>query len=369
MYFHNPEAFWLLAVVLPLGLLLTFLKFVRNRQLQSSWGEPRLIASKSSPISFWRYVLRASLICSGLFMVVVALARPTQEKGRSEFPQGTTDLVVLCDVSRSMAALDYKGKIPTDSPFKNGTRLDMGRYLMMKEVIPALGANRFGIVTYAGDAYPLAFLSLDVPAIDWASRRAMTISSAPGNGSALVKSLYMAIAMFDMDSDKDHRKIIVIFSDGGNDDGLDQLNTVCRELNKRGIELVVVGLGRNVPSAIPISELPPSDQQLYRGKEFYEVNGEVVTTQLDENALRILANRAGGRYVRVNNAHDFSFDNLANRLEMKFRPGRQELFVYPLLLGLVLLTTGWFSTSQLGGAGLGINGGGFGFRRSKTDRS
>ena len=368
MYFHNPEAFWLLAIVLPLGTLFTLLTYWRRRQLRQAWGDDNLLGKQSSPLNIWLYAARTALVCAGLTAVVVALARPAEEKGRSEFPQGTTDLVVLTDVSRSMAALDYKGKIPADSPFKNGTRLDMARYLMMKEVIPALGANRFGIVTYAGDAFPLAFLTMDVPAVDWVSRRAMTINSAPGNGSAMVKAFYMAMALFELDSDKDHRKIIVLFSDGGNDDGLDELSAVCKELNKRGIELVVVGVGRPVPSAIPIAELPPSDRQQFYNKEFYELNGEVVTTQLDENALRILANRSGGRYVRVNNAGDFSFDNLAQRLELKYRPGRKELFFYPLLLGLVLLTAGWFCTSQVGGTGLTSIGGKL-YRRFKQNRS
>lgn len=369
MYFNNPEALWLLAIALPLGALFTLMAFWRRRQLHRTWADEQLLGAQSSPLRPWLYAVRTAFVCAGLTLVVVALARPSEEKGRSEFPQGTTDLVVLTDVSRSMAALDYKGKIPSDSPFKNGTRLDMARYLMMKEVIPALGANRFGLVTYAGAAYPLAPLTLDVPAVDWVSQRAMGISSAPGNGSALVQAFYMAMALFELDSDKDHRKIIVVFSDGGNDDGLDQLTNVCRELQKRGIELVVVGVGRPVPSAIPISELSPTDRSQFYGKEFYEVNGEVVTSQLDENALRILANRSGGRYVRVNNASDFNFDMLSQRLELKWRPGRKELFFYPLLLGLVLLTAGWFSTSRPGGASLAYIVGGKWLRRSHNNQT
>ncbi|MBY0359502.1 MAG: VWA domain-containing protein [Candidatus Obscuribacterales bacterium] len=345
MYWQNPEMLWLLILV-PIAAVLCLAAYRRRRQLRRSWGDERLISPHSSRLSFGAYLLRASLVAGGVLFLVLALARPTVQDGRTELPQGTTDVIVMVDVSRSMASLDYKNRIPSDSPFADGTRLDMARYLIMDKVVPELGANRLGIVTYAGEAFPLAFLTRDVPAVDWVHRRAMLINSAPGNGSALVKAFLLSFQLFDLDSDPAHKKIIVLFSDGGNDDGLETLNAVTRELSSRGITLIVVGLGRNSPSAIPVKQLSHADRQRFYGREFYELNGEVVTTQLDENALRLLANRSGGRYVRVSDAGDFSFSLFAQRLEMIRVAGREELFIYPLALGMLLLILGWFSTSE-----------------------
>ena len=70
--------------------------------------------------------------------------------------------------------------------------------------------------------------------------------------------------------------------------------------------------------------------------------GEVATTALEENVLRLLANRVGGKYLRVTDASDFSFESLTQRLETTYKPGTQQLFTYPLLLALVLLATAWF---------------------------
>lgn len=341
MHFQYMPMLLLLLVIPPLVLGAVMAAFARKQAFIASYGERKLTqkgARTMSRLVAWTRAVSAAL---GVAMLVVALARPSLESGRVEFPQGSTDVIVMVDVSRSMAALDYKGKMPQKTLFDHGTRLDMARHLIREDVVPALGANRLGIVTFAGEAFPLAPLTGDASAVDWMQIRAATISSAPGEGSALVKAFTTAFKLFDLDSKPDHRKVIILFSDGGNDDDLDGLNAITQELRNRGVELVVVGLGKTTPSPIPVKELSPADQ--YSREEFYtDKNGEVAMSQLDENVLRLLANRAGGRYVRVNQAGDFSFSSLAQRLDLQYRPGRQQLFMYPLMLSVLLLGFAWF---------------------------
>lgn len=342
MHFQYPWLLALLLVIPPLVAGALLAAFVRKQRLVDAYGERRLTNNGSRSMTRLVSYVRVSAIGLGAACLILALARPSLDAGRVEFPQGTTDVIVLVDVSRSMAAVDYKGKMPQQSQFPNGTRLDMARHLIREDVVPSLGANRLGIVTYAGDPFPMAFLTQDVSAVDWVQRRAATISSAPGEGSALVKAFALAFKMYDLDSSPNHRKVIILLSDGGNDDGLDDLNAVIAELRSRNIDLVVVGLGKTTPSTIPVKELSERDQQEFYGQEFYIHKGEVATTQLDENVLRLLANRAGGRYVRVGQAGDFSFASLAQRLEMQYRPGQQQLFTYPLMLSVLLFAIAWF---------------------------
>lgn len=342
MHFQFTWVLGLLLVVPPAVALVLWFSFTRKEQFLKAYGERRLIEKGSrlpgSAMKWWR-IAGASLASA---LLLVALARPTAESGRVEFPQGSTDVIALVDVSRSMAALDYKGLMPRNAVFNHGTRLDMARHLIREEVVGSLGANRFGMVTYAGEAFPLAFLTNDASAVDWVQKRAATINSAPGEGSGLVKAFEMAFRMFDLDSDPNHRKIIILFSDGGNDDGVNELHQVTEQLRQRGIDLVVVGLGKTIASPIPMAELSRQDQYQSYGKEFYEENGEVSTSALDENVLRLLANRAGGKYVRVQSVSDFSFSTLAQRLEMTYRPGEKQLFMYPLMAGAGLLALSWF---------------------------
>jgi Ca-activated chloride channel family protein len=319
----------------------------RKIQMRRKFAEDKLIDKNSRSISKRVLWARIAILSSGLIALVIALARPVTENGKVEFPQGTTDVMVIVDVSRSMAACEYQGKLA--APYKNGTRLDMARYLISQEVIPSLGVNRIGIVTYAGDGFPLAFLTNDSSAVDWILKRAMLISSATGDGSSIVNAFVLAFKMFALDSDSSHRKIIVLFSDGGNDDGLDALNALAGELRNQNVELIVVGLGKLAPAPIPMQYLSPNDQYQYGYQmgEFYQVDNEIAYTQLDENALRILANRAGGKYLRVSEGNDFSFDSLSQRLEMRWRKGTKELFFYPLFASAILLTIGWFLAEKI----------------------
>lgn len=351
MDFMNIQALWLVLVVPPAVALFVLGAYARRQLYRQRYGDEHLIAERSATPNRKSAVIRACVLGLSAVLVVLATARPTIENGRAEFPEGTTDVVVLVDVSRSMAALDYKGKIP-QGPFDHGTRLDMARHLLYNDVIPSLGANRLGIVSYAGSAFPLAFLTGDVSAVDWVMKRSLVISSAPGDGSALVQAFQMAFQIYDLDSKPGNRKVAVLFSDGGNDDGLDQLNAVIQALKERNIELIVVGLGKQTKSPIPIRELSPQDRARYEGEEFYTVDGETATSALDENVMRLFANRTGGKYIRVTEASDFSFDSLAQRLDMKYRKGKEEVFVYPLAAGFVLLFFGWFMTGEVAQATL-----------------
>lgn len=344
LHFNEPGMLWCLAMV-PLVLLFVWLAFWRRNQFRGEFADQNLIEPISQKTGAKRFIARAIFIALGLSMVVLALARPVIDNGRTEIPQGTTDMVLMVDVSRSMAAVDYKGKIPS-GPFDHGTRLDMARYLVEKQVLPVLGANRMGIVTYAGKAFPLGFLTQDTSALNWVQVRAMSISSAPGDGSALVQSFKMAFAMFDLDSNDKRHKIIVLFSDGGNDDGIDELRAVTRELMDRKIQLIVVALGKTTPSPIPYAELPATDRRYANGKEFFEENGEIAQTRLDENALKLLANGTGGTYIHVVNGNEFSMEALSRRLDVIYEKGQEELFFWPLVIGLVLLVIGWFALDE-----------------------
>ena len=345
MQFQNPTMLLALLVVPPAVLGLVMLAFRRRQQFRALFGEQHLIEKNSRPPRRLWHWLRTGALVLGSAMVVLALSRPTVDSGSVEFPEGSTDVMVMVDVSRSMAALDYSGKVPAGS-IGNGTRLDMSRYLLMEKIVPNLGANRLGIVTYAGEAFPLAFLSQDITAVDWMQKRVLTVGSAPGEGSHLVKAFNLAFRMFELDSKPGNTRVIILMSDGGNDDGLDELNGIIEELRKQDIAVVVIGLGKLTPSKIPIAELGPHDRARYYGQEYYIDKGEIATSKLDENVLRLFANRTGGKYIRVSDASDFSFDSLAQHLELKYRPGQKEMFVYPLMLGALLLVAGWLMQEE-----------------------
>lgn len=336
MHFLNPLMLWLILLIPPLGAALVWIAWERRQQLHAFFGEEKLVARYSKLLSLEAYQFKGIWVFLALAALLVALARPSFEDGKVEVPSGTVDVVTVIDVSRSMAAQDYKGQV-TGYYYGGGTRVDMAKHLILTDVVPSLKANHLGIVTYAGKAFPQAFLTDDMPALTWVIKRALHVSSAPGEGSNLTKAFDLAFLLYDLDSTAGHRKIIVLFSDGGNDDGKAGIAEIALECRRRGVELIVAGLGKTTPSAIPVSELSPDDQEAMKDKQWYESEGEIVKTALDENLLRSLANAAGGRYVRVDNASDFELGSLVSSVEVRHKKGEQEVFVYPMALALVFL--------------------------------
>jgi Ca-activated chloride channel family protein len=346
MHFLNPQALWLLAVLPPLGALAVWFAYKRKDQFIKDFGEARLVNRNSRHLEASRYLLKGISVLIAAIALIVAVARPAFEKGYTEIPVGTVDVIAIVDVSRSMAVQDYKGPLAGQTGYTGGTRLDMARYLILNDVVPALKYNRLGVVSYAGESNPQAFLSDDLPALKWVLKRALTIASAPGEGSELGKAFNLAFELFDLDSDNNHRKVIVLFSDGGNDAGLEALNDIVKQLRERNIELVIAGLGKTTPAAIPVSQLPEQDRWQFRDQEWYQVDGEVAMSALEENTLLWLKNATGGRYVRVVNPSDFHIGNLLGRIEVKRKKGEQEVFFYPLLVSVLFFGIAVFAPRE-----------------------
>ena len=143
--------------------------------------------------------------------------------------------------------------------YAEGRRLDMARHLILTDVLPSLNYNRFGIVAYSGTGFPMAFLSDDMLALNWMLKRSRHGQCTREN-SEIGKAFNMAFTLFDLDSKPGNRKVIVLFSDGGNDTELPELHAAIAELQKRGIELIIVGLGKPIGLPIPVNPSSRSDQ-------------------------------------------------------------------------------------------------------------
>ena len=338
MGFDNPQALWLAALV-PLAGTFFWLAWRRERAWIGKFGEKPLFERTSDFMPASRYIAVAMFVMAGLTLLILAIARPIKEHGWTEFPHGKVDVVAVIDVSRSMAVPDYQDALKGVEGFSEGRRLDIARHTIMNDIIGSLSYNRLGVVTYAGKAMPLAFITDDMLALRWSLNRAITMGSAPGEGSNMLEAFDMALRMFELDSDEDHKKIIVLFSDGGNDADIAGLHKIVDELAKRDIELMIVGCGKPIASKIPIKLLSKGDQQRFYDYEFYEHEGQVITSKLEENPLLLLRNRSGARYTRMVNPGDFSIGTLIRGVNVTHVKGKEEFFPYFLAGAFVFLLT------------------------------
>ncbi|MDZ4838048.1 MAG: VWA domain-containing protein [Candidatus Melainabacteria bacterium] len=349
MHLIDPTVLWLLVAIPPLAGLALWFAWTRNERFQNDFGDRKLTGRLSEFVTSGTYLAKGFCLIVGLSLLVVALSRPSIKNGTAEFPHGTIDVISIVDVSRSMAVPDYKEALVGTS-YAEGRRLDMARHLILTDVVPSLNYNRLGIISYAGTGFPMAFLSDDMLALDWMLKRALVMGSAPGENSEVGKAFNMAFTLFDLDSKPGNRKVIVLFSDGGNDTELPELHAAIKELEKRGIELIIVGLGKPIGSPIPVKLLSKSDQSRYSDKKFYEHEGQVVTSKLEENTLLLMRNMTGGRYVRVVNPSDFSIGSLISKADVKRKEGEQELFMWPLMFSALFLFATLFIPRTLKGS-------------------
>jgi Ca-activated chloride channel family protein len=184
-------------------------------------------------------------------------------------------------------------------------------------------------VTFAGKSFPQAELTDDLGALEFVLKNWVTADSAPSQGSNIGMALSEAIRLFEEDKRK---RVILFFSDGGHVRP-ENLDGILTEIGIKGITVISVGIGSKEGAKIPMYE----EGKL---KEWLKIDGNEVETQLNEDRLREISRRTGGKYIHL---------TLAKRLKGVLRDpsfmgartlsGGREMFQIPLglAIGIVFL--------------------------------
>lgn len=376
MFFLNQELLFFAPVAAILAGVLVFMNWRRRKAMQAQFGDWDLLSQTSKPLSGTRFIARAVFAALTAGLLIAALARPVIPNGTKTIAEGTVDVIAVADVSRSMAALDYDGKVPPSAVAKRliepvrqldnfgrpilrkeekedkdvGTRLEMVRHLLLDKLIGQLDGNHLGVVSYAGEAFPQAFLTKDAAALRWVVDRGLTISSAPGEGSGMGKALELALAMFDADSPASHERILVLFSDGGNDDKPEKLLDFVQKAKERGVKVLVVALGNVMPSKIPVSKLAADDETALalkeNGKRWLETDGQIEKSGMNASLLQNLANLSGGEFIHLQNDTDLDLLKYVGKKATTTIGGTVELFPWALIAAFISLVLSFAVTNQ-----------------------
>jgi Ca-activated chloride channel family protein len=282
MRFAHPEAFWLL-LLLPFLLLLLWLHTRRLAAFVCRLGTPTLLRQTSSrfPI-LQRQEVRIILVLLPFLSTMVALADPRVPHGKPRLRSGSLDVVMVLDVSKSMAAEDYSQQ----------SRLHKARD-MSRTLLSTLHGNRVGLVTFAGNSFRQAELSEDFVALDFILQHWIAIDATGIGGSNLGQALETGLSLFP--DEPQRQQLLLLFSDGGDDDG--NLQTALTQATQRSIRIIAFGLGSLQPSPVPLYDTAHK----FRG--FLQLNHQIVTTRLNEAPLQQIATATHGRYVRVSHAN------------------------------------------------------------------
>ena len=220
--------------------------------------------------------MSASLFALAAVAAILAAAQPRWGTNDSAIRRESADLVVVLDVSRSMAARDV-------AP----SRLDAAKAAITR-TLERLGGDRAGLVVFGGSARLRFPLTTDLGA---ATQVVQSLEPDPvfvQGGTDTASGLDIALATFPPGSEAG--KLILLISDGENL-GPDPAAAAAR-IRAAGAELLVVGVGTAAGARIPVYNAARSQFSDKLGPD-----GQPLLSKLNEPFLISVAAAAGGRYA------------------------------------------------------------------------
>lgn len=266
MSFSNPEVFWFLLLLAPMGL---FLYWAHRRakaellRIGGAWRGHRLHA-----VHLLKNFLSAILLLTTFFLLVAAWSGPSWGRSPIEEPQEGLDIAIAVDVSRSMTATDA-------SPSRLAQAKDV-----MQVLLSAFPSARFSVVAFSGTAVTLTPLTADRAELTrWVDELGPNVMTS--SGTDLENGVDEALRTVGYSAAR-HRAIVVL-SDGESRDG----NTLlaARRAASASVAVFTVGVGTLEGGKIP-------DKDGFLKDEF----GFQVQTRRVDSDMRTLAVESGGQF-------------------------------------------------------------------------
>lgn len=328
-HFAYPYAFLLLLLPIIIRVIIPAVKGLHGDALRvpfindiakiniksgSLWGLSGEITHKWSKSAIFLYVIFACL--------VIAIARPQWVGEPIRLRNYSRDILMVMDISTSMLEPDFA---------ISGKRVD--RLTAVKKVasefIKKRSDDRIGLVLFGTRAYlqaPITYDKKSVEEILWAMDAGMA-----GNSTAIGDALGLSLKSL-KDAPNPDKKIIILLTDGENNDGSLTLPQAMTLAQKEGVKIYTIGVGND----------------RYMETVFgIKLGGN---SGLDEKSLQQIADATKGTYFRAKNTESLQkiydiIDKMEpNSNEDKFVQETKELYYIPLLaafllaLSLVLLT-------------------------------
>jgi Ca-activated chloride channel homolog len=273
MTFAWPHLLWLL--VLPAGLLAW--ELARKRRLAGA-DHPKILRAEAGMTSVSlsegapgksASSRRRFLLCAGIALGVLALARP--QWGRLDEPvfDQSRDIIIALDLSRSMLTPDVKP-----------SRLERSK-LLIQSLLDKLRGERVGLIVFSGTAFLQSPISSDYEILR-EFLPALGPDYLPEGGTNYRQLIDTSLDAFAGGSAAD--RYLIILSDGEATD--EDWRERIPDLAKRGIRVIGLGVGTASGGMIPDGA----------GSFMKDENGAVVLSKLEGGTLRELAEATHGVY-------------------------------------------------------------------------
>ena len=286
MIWENSTYLWLLVLI---PALITLLWWQRKQILakQKKYFSSELFSTLRK--GFWPLSnrLRTISMLVGLFFLVIALAGPKIGTEVREIKRQGIDMLVALDLSASMNAEDVRP-----------SRLEKAKF-EINRLIERLQGDRVGLVVFTGEAYLQSPMTLDYSALRLFLEIADT-DQMPSSATDFNAAMSTALEAFQAleDSESEATKVLLIISDG--EDHGQTYSESLQDLVDDDIRVYTIGIGTEEGTTIPLYE--EGTNQLIGYKR--DNNGRIVTTSLQSQTLRSIANRGNGDYYSIQRGND-----------------------------------------------------------------
>ena len=230
-------------------------------------------ASPETTTSRSRRRMRNLLAVAGVGLTFVALARPLGGYHLEQRPHQGVDLMFAVDTSKSMRATDLRPD-----------RLTRAK-LAVADLVRKFDGDRLGLIAFAGDAFVQAPMTVD-RTVFLESLDALDTDVIPKGGTDIASAIRAAEQA--MGSEPDHKKVLIILSDG--EDLAGDVVATAKQAANDGLTIFTVGVGSATGSLIEIPD-GTGHPELVRDEA-----GQPVRSHLDEPTLRSIAQVTGGAY-------------------------------------------------------------------------
>ncbi len=232
----------------------------------------------------WRLHLPFYCRLAAFALLAVALARPQTGYAWEESLTEGIDIQLVLDVSGSMAAED----------FEPDNRLAVAKQVV-RDFIAGRTGDRIGLTTFSGGALTRSPLTTDRRMLDLLVR-SLDINTRM-DGTAIGVALASGAARL-KDSEAKSR-VVVLVTDGVNNTGAIDPLSAAAVAEGLGLRVYTVGVGTDGPVEIPLHRTNP-----VTGRD--ELVRVRMQNQLDEELLRRIADRTGGRYFRATDSRSLA---------------------------------------------------------------
>ena len=273
MRFAEPMFLWGL-LSLPLFALLFIYAYHRRKKLAARFVSLSMLPKLSTSVSPWRRLAKVTLLLFAIAFLFVALARPQWGRKMEHIERRGLDLVLLQDISLSMLAEDVKPN-----------RLTRSRH-EISSFLESLSGDRVGLVAFSGEAQVMVPLTLDYGTVQMMLRELTPGWLMPGTN--LEKAIRKGMDLYRNSGSAGQYSVMILMSDG------EELEAAAvnaaKEAAEMGIRIYTIGIGSREGVPIPV---PSKNGEVAYKKD---LQGNIVTTRLEDGTLQEIASATGGLY-------------------------------------------------------------------------